>query len=317
MSEQNDIHPLVPPDIEREIFELTIRECPGTGPRLCLVARRVNTWIQPLLYTVIIYRGISRYPNFGKHKAERVRHLLLGGTSQDYQITWFIKNCSNLRSLALWPSVHRTVPAGEVKKALLKHAESRSAAALDSTRVGLTHLSIGWEKWFNTNDQTFKSPIFKNLTHLDLLDSSLADWDDWKGLVFLPSLTHLAINRNYTIPFLTHLLEEREKLVVVVILADTAWCTEHGRYLEERRRERYQRRSTKRRSASSDATTAGQEEEEATQEGYVKGQIVDGRLVFLKTGQAETEWHNAAHGFVSFWDRAEDMAYAQMAKSSR
>ncbi len=44
MSTQIDMYPLVPLEVEREIFELTVRECPGTGPRLCLVARRVNTW---------------------------------------------------------------------------------------------------------------------------------------------------------------------------------------------------------------------------------------------------------------------------------
>ncbi|KAJ7866995.1 hypothetical protein B0H14DRAFT_2241722, partial [Mycena olivaceomarginata] len=43
-----------PPELEREIFERTVRLYPKTLPALLLVARRVFEWLQPFLYRTMV-----------------------------------------------------------------------------------------------------------------------------------------------------------------------------------------------------------------------------------------------------------------------
>ncbi|KAJ6550049.1 hypothetical protein B0H19DRAFT_1160293 [Mycena capillaripes] len=44
---------ILPPELERLIFEIAALESPKSMPALILVARRVQIWIEPLLYGVL------------------------------------------------------------------------------------------------------------------------------------------------------------------------------------------------------------------------------------------------------------------------
>ncbi|KAJ7120747.1 hypothetical protein C8R43DRAFT_79800 [Mycena crocata] len=55
--------PLFPPDIEREIFEITARESRSTIPGLVLVAQRVKFWLEPILYRTLRVRDTERHPD--------------------------------------------------------------------------------------------------------------------------------------------------------------------------------------------------------------------------------------------------------------
>lgn len=43
----------LPTELEREIFETAARMRPGSALDLVLVARKVRTWIQPLIYEMV------------------------------------------------------------------------------------------------------------------------------------------------------------------------------------------------------------------------------------------------------------------------
>ncbi|KAJ7851074.1 hypothetical protein B0H14DRAFT_2571075 [Mycena olivaceomarginata] len=76
--------PILPPELEREVFEMTAFIHPGTIPTLLRVAKRVLIWIQPFLYRVIrtngnrhmspaLLRAIATKPQKFFHDA--VRHI--------------------------------------------------------------------------------------------------------------------------------------------------------------------------------------------------------------------------------------------------
>ncbi|KAF8171067.1 hypothetical protein K438DRAFT_2017676 [Mycena galopus ATCC 62051] len=59
--------PTLPPELEREIFELCALDLPVFIPVLMLVAKRVSEWVEPLLYRTIILshdNPIHGYPPF-------------------------------------------------------------------------------------------------------------------------------------------------------------------------------------------------------------------------------------------------------------
>ncbi|KAF7348725.1 hypothetical protein MVEN_01391500 [Mycena venus] len=56
----NEVVARFPPELEREIFETTACLHPNTIPKLLRVARRVLSWIEPLLYKFIAIRGLEQ-----------------------------------------------------------------------------------------------------------------------------------------------------------------------------------------------------------------------------------------------------------------
>ncbi|KAJ7879703.1 hypothetical protein B0H13DRAFT_1571256, partial [Mycena leptocephala] len=58
--------PLLPPELERIIFELAAFVNPASMPSLLLVAPRVKIWIEPLLYETLIIT-----PNNASHHTPR------------------------------------------------------------------------------------------------------------------------------------------------------------------------------------------------------------------------------------------------------
>ncbi|KAF7313867.1 hypothetical protein HMN09_00544400 [Mycena chlorophos] len=192
----------LPPELEREIFEIAAQEYPGTAPAILRIARRVFIWIEPLIYRYIMtqhnadVRGV-RYalPHkpagyFEKH----VRHLFLRVGEEDsdpeemdelilsddegYAL---LTRCTNIESLWI------AGVAGD--------AEARYIALVKRLpRI---------RKWCGGFIDMFRilrpqagqplAPFYQSLSHVMLLEDVLPP-ETLVGLALLPSLTHLCLS---------------------------------------------------------------------------------------------------------------------------
>ncbi|KAJ7735669.1 hypothetical protein B0H14DRAFT_2994441 [Mycena olivaceomarginata] len=178
--------PLFPQELEREIFEHTALMHRGTIPTLLRVARRVLTWIEPLLYRVIrVGRGHehmvqallnlskgARTPHF-LHKA--VHHLALDHVSLD-EGTEILRLCTGVINFAC--STQLVDPSFVPILA----------------ELGVQRLALCLQALFGGAPINLTHSLFRSVTHLDILgvvgvESALAE------ISALPALTHLIAPR--------------------------------------------------------------------------------------------------------------------------
>ncbi|KAJ7763995.1 hypothetical protein DFH07DRAFT_956266 [Mycena maculata] len=185
--------PYLPPDLEREIFEIAALSDTRFIPRLLLVAQRVKTWIEHLLYRVLcvsaprLIRGSLRIPhrnlldildlrpaNFLAH----TRHLSLTCTLTVDDTVHLLSHCDGIVNLGLF-QFQVDATQHTLLSALAKLKLERLATDVESLfpeGVDFTHI------------------IFAQITHLDLLRPPTADdphaWAE--GCAQLPHLTHIS-----------------------------------------------------------------------------------------------------------------------------
>ncbi|KAJ7762906.1 hypothetical protein B0H16DRAFT_1718739 [Mycena metata] len=162
--------PVLPLELEREIFEFAAQSRPSGIPSLLLVARRVHIWIEPLLYRTMVVapdpRSWGLYPpviasetliiismiklressSFFKNS---VHHLCLYNTTQG-ETTLILSALTNVQNLWLYlPDSVFTIE--QVAKLPMKHLHCRMSS-LSAQNVHFSH------------------PIFAQITHLAFFD---------------------------------------------------------------------------------------------------------------------------------------------------
>ncbi|KAJ7444649.1 hypothetical protein B0H11DRAFT_2203663 [Mycena galericulata] len=179
MDSHNADPPFLLPELEREIFELSAHLHPGSAPKLLLVAHRVLTWIEPLIYRVIsieedsahILHALRLKPT--QFVNDNVQHLFVASVDDD-EIEEILSACTRIRSLVLLAS------SPSVLSAVLRLRPQKLAIDLDSLFGG-------------TDLVDFSLPLFTAITHLDLFDIPSEFIGPWPNLALLPALTHLAL----------------------------------------------------------------------------------------------------------------------------
>ncbi|KAJ7684261.1 hypothetical protein DFH06DRAFT_1312703 [Mycena polygramma] len=214
--------PLLPTDLEREIFETAALDYPRSIPRLVLVAQRVNLWIEPMLYrtlsvvnspprlhllrTLRITADACLHSKPASFLRSHVRHLALSAVPTDKALS-ILSICGETTSLAIFQTPDLTYLPLLAAMPLLRLAAHLanifgSEAAVD-----------------------FRHTIFSRLTHLDMFDSV---WDTnhlVRGLASLPCLTHLSFNQDLEdligddrLPSLRDILRSCGSLQVLVVI---------------------------------------------------------------------------------------------------
>lgn len=104
-----------------------------------------------------------------------------GATSRPLHMSEILRRCSSVRSLAVRGPVQRRCP--ELHDTLL------APGLLRPTHLTLAKSLLGKANW------AFTHPIFRSVTHLDLVCDSLAgtEWD-WGSLRSLKTLSHLIVS---------------------------------------------------------------------------------------------------------------------------
>ncbi|KAJ7132668.1 hypothetical protein C8R46DRAFT_1235621 [Mycena filopes] len=192
-------HPLLPPDLEREIFETTVRMHPQTTTILLRVARRVLIWTEPRLYKVIRTDSVAvktnrsggaalallnKSPDFCRRA---VRHLaLLSFPGPPEAPRTLLELCSGVTDLAFGGGFH---PDASFVPILAEMRLQRLAVCIADLGCDLTH------------------PLFASITHLVIFDNSEKHLRSLAAQIpTLSALTHLAVffdkPRNIILPVL-------------------------------------------------------------------------------------------------------------------
>ncbi|KAJ7628218.1 hypothetical protein DFH06DRAFT_1480621 [Mycena polygramma] len=258
---------LLPIDLEREIFETTAVQHPNSIPALLRVCHRVHTWVEPLLYRVLIIfewdsplvsAVASKSAAFLK-AAVRHAYLHLDGSQKAVKVADLLSNCSQIINLVL---------SGDWGSDILDSLHRMRPQKLDIT-TSLHNASL----W---GILTFKRPFFLSVTHLSLFylprGPMREQWHDWALLAALPALTHLSLSRNLARDILHEALAECPRIVVGIAVI-------RGNYPYERR------------SAIE----------------FARGLTVsDPRIVVMLIPHYSKDWEIGARGGADYWVRAEE-----------
>ncbi|KAJ7670037.1 hypothetical protein DFH06DRAFT_160034 [Mycena polygramma] len=216
--------PGLPADLERLIFEVATLSWPRSIPRFMLVAWRVKTWVEPLLYRIIVVDDsrpdLRDKSNTGAHHLaiessvllslihtkgpsffrDHVRHFLLVSNMSENESD-LLSACSDVEDL--WWS----------------HRSGGTLAQISDRR--LKRLHCGLYTLFDPQPVHFTHKLFASITHLEIFDipeDVEIDEDVWAALTRLPHLTHLAFNDENYVPLCLSLLTMWPSLQVLAIL---------------------------------------------------------------------------------------------------
>ncbi|KAJ7462523.1 hypothetical protein FB451DRAFT_1266931 [Mycena latifolia] len=181
------MEPLLPLELEREIFERAAYRDKTTMLTLLLVCHRVHTWIEPLLYRVLeipddnmlsaIEAVIQSKPASFFQSA--VRHLFVWHPTGSMSCRTLLDHCSGAINICI---------AGIFDADLIP--------ALSNTRPQRLALNGPLPPSFGLDH-----PVFLSVTHLDIYLGQLdlegsESWEAWSYLASLPVLTHLALSED-------------------------------------------------------------------------------------------------------------------------
>ncbi|KAF8903847.1 hypothetical protein CPB85DRAFT_1009742 [Mucidula mucida] len=213
----------LPMELEREIFEAAARMEPGRARHLILVARRVKTWIQPLIYELVslgsqdvdlFMRTMGSIPS--SFFAANVKKLCLTISVEPLVGTQILSTCTGLDSLALWVDFwssdsHISVPP------LLAY-------------LPLRNLSVPLKCFHElSSDVLCRSTLLQNLVRLDLIHwdgdefAALPDLSSTPNLTELGVIVHFHITKSY----LLSLSSQCPTLRVMSVLVDEGLGIEH------------------------------------------------------------------------------------------
>ncbi|KAJ6533321.1 hypothetical protein DFH09DRAFT_1370097 [Mycena vulgaris] len=177
----------LPPELERQIFEIAALSRPVAIPTLMLVAWRVKTWLEPLLYRVVSLTdrpSKDGFPHFTSEILLRAVHQKPAG---------FLEK--SVRHLYLWQA-YRCDMAVILPACTGVTSLFVMTTGLDLHSVGdmqdLRRLAIEIGVLFSNHDLDFTHHLFRNITHLEIFDERDPPISIWAGLPLVPNLTHLS-----------------------------------------------------------------------------------------------------------------------------
>ncbi|KAF7296357.1 Zn(2)-C6 fungal-type domain-containing protein [Mycena chlorophos] len=214
--------PRLPPELERDIFELAADTSDESMAALLYVARRTHLWIEPLVYRDIHVNATRRFASFlaatkskpasffAQHVSRLFLHVTISQPVEDV-----------CEALKLCTGVTRIAGVGPVVIPIMK----TFITGMQLERIGLflTHIFPRLGDYPNPAGDAIdlSLPCFQSLTHFDVFDylykSEEADPYVAK-LCALPALTHLAMNDVVPWTAIETLLAQCKLLKVLIVL---------------------------------------------------------------------------------------------------
>ncbi|KAJ7437783.1 hypothetical protein B0H11DRAFT_2206404 [Mycena galericulata] len=165
-----------PEDLERLIFEQAASDDRTTACRLALAARRVQSWIEPIIYRSIILSSATSAPFANLYNSY--------GLSRVENMMTILSLCQGVTDVCL-----RLSPAKDISGVLFDdvHPLDSPIGNLRPRRLHtlLTTLLHGFPPEFDR-------PFYSNITHLIMVDD-WSQWKEWRDLCNIPHLSHLMI----------------------------------------------------------------------------------------------------------------------------
>ncbi|KAJ7487138.1 hypothetical protein FB451DRAFT_776697 [Mycena latifolia] len=216
----NDIFPLLPLELEREIFEFTALSHPRTMMTLLLVASRVKLWIEPLLYRVLI---VGVQPQSLRRRLTCPAFL---DVLRSKPASFVHDNVRNIlfrrREISLNEAAQALSKCTGTTNLMLYSHEPSPSFLRPFSMMPLLRLSADLGRLFGeANPVDFQHAIFGRLTHLTIFDSE-PEMVPSSGLARIPCLTHLSFKLIIDREFLSSILMQCPQLQVLadVIVGD-------------------------------------------------------------------------------------------------
>ncbi|KAJ7662200.1 hypothetical protein DFH06DRAFT_1191770 [Mycena polygramma] len=205
--------PRLPVELERDVFELAARAHSTSIPTFMLVAHRVKIWLEPILYSVVVFADpIPGHLCFeptrfslaiqSQANSEYVRHLLLipyDHLAIDFELV--LASCTAVEDLAV-----------------MGFPEGADLLPFISA-MPLRRLTTSLSSLFFTAGIDFTHSLFTHITHLESMeDLSSSRWEEWQGLALIPNLTHLAFVFKTSLPIFQGALAACPALQVLIFL---------------------------------------------------------------------------------------------------
>ncbi|KAF8868800.1 hypothetical protein BD779DRAFT_1591568 [Infundibulicybe gibba] len=198
--------PLLPPELERDIFELAARTHRGTAVNLTLVARRVQIWIERVIYEVVSLSDRNKCSSFLRTLNtrsvqffdEHVKALCLPYYLDMDQASRILSVCRHVNNLECWAQ-RGSSPFSLCSAPQLDPLSSSSPSSTPPQTVPApllpcpSRLSVNMRDLFHSSPPDFSLQLFANITHLRVADSWLF-WSTWPSFAPIPILTHLALD---------------------------------------------------------------------------------------------------------------------------
>ncbi|KAF7329547.1 hypothetical protein MKEN_00217600 [Mycena kentingensis (nom. inval.)] len=206
--------PRLPEDLERTIFELVFFLDAAQGPKLLLVARRVQLWIEPLIYRTIELCHPSRTAAIldaarGKPDgflAKHVRDVVLLGSGHNGES--LLQECTGLVGLAIAGGAYTDT----ICPTILALPNLRRLACHPTQLI-----------WHLPTPPLILDPAFRHISHLDLFSglksSATREAENTRMCAFLatlPALTHLSLHHGLPWPVVRNVLSALPRLRVLV-----------------------------------------------------------------------------------------------------
>ncbi|KAF7336819.1 hypothetical protein MVEN_02117800 [Mycena venus] len=217
--------PELPPELEREIFELAFKpnnRNVALKLTLCLVARRVQFWIDRLFYemvTIAHQRNADKFLSIVHSNSKPagyftvVKRLCIiygisGATARD-----ILSACPSVEALGCW-----------VDKNDSSWRDPDSGLFLLISRLPLRRLSIE-ASLFSSIPATLSSTWPSTLTHLDLFPLGKFPTSELSRLAHLPRLTHVCLhtNRNVGVGHVAMVCSNSPQLQVLILLGGSIY----------------------------------------------------------------------------------------------
>ncbi|KAF7369641.1 hypothetical protein MVEN_00295100 [Mycena venus] len=212
--------PRLPPELERTIFEVAALLRPKDIPALLRVAWRVKHWIEPLLFRIIFVSSspvcetegflavpldilLNKIPPESGSFFESSVHHIFVDLDQEQKISILDT------ILAASPRVTNLFILDDLTPQQLP-----SLGRLD----GFLCFTIDLSPLFAPTAIDFGASLFRNLTHLELLDGS---HDLPSDITVIPKLTHIAFNISSGIASLHARIQPNTQLRCIVFLQTT------------------------------------------------------------------------------------------------
>ncbi|KAJ7670096.1 hypothetical protein DFH06DRAFT_1125492 [Mycena polygramma] len=275
--------PVLPEDLERDIFELSAHSCRLSTLRLMLVARRVKIWVEPLLYQSLVSRSFV-WSHIGAVDYPVLRGLptLLDIVETKGTSSFLRDRVRNLMLPSFAPGDINTVAAilsacSGVQNLYMNVASALSMPTLLPilAQLPLTRLCCNVQFLFGPRSQIdFTHQLFAQITHIEVFDKPRTRVDglkSWSNLALVPHLTHVSFVDPSFISVSPALLCASNSLRAVVVMAHR-WAAQ----------------------PLIDSQPDGEK------------LLKDPRFVVMDYIDMQLDWQVGAHGRMDYWWRAND-----------
>ncbi|KAJ6538382.1 hypothetical protein DFH09DRAFT_1398769 [Mycena vulgaris] len=182
----------LPIELERDIFEITAFLDPRSILKLILLASRVKTWIEPILYRVISVTESHRINRRRITSATWLKMLESKPASFFHAHVCHVALTSMATAHEL---VHGLSKCGGTLNLGLFQVETGVGFLASIAKMPLRRLATDLKPLFGSRNVDMGHSIFSRLTHLDLFDVDDYASHEWPARFSqIPCLTHLSFN---------------------------------------------------------------------------------------------------------------------------